>query len=168
MVAVVVYASFLYVLQHATSFRADPLITAFLMAAIFALTRKTATFVSFLLCRVDLAGWADLDKVGLLHSEYRGLAAFGKYPEVQQKWLLFEQDSAAVACRRADRLSGALVFASAGAFRIRGECHHFHRQCDRDAIRRKGTFRYALVFGCGFSFQSAELDYDFLRLVFFA
>lgn len=55
MIATVVYASFLYVLQHGTSFRADPLITALLMGAIFGLTRETVGLTAAVASVVSVA-----------------------------------------------------------------------------------------------------------------
>ncbi|TCD16168.1 ArnT family glycosyltransferase [Oricola cellulosilytica] len=53
--SVLAYASFIYTVQHAASFRADPLVTALLMAVLFTLTRMTISLPGLLLSGVTTA-----------------------------------------------------------------------------------------------------------------
>ena len=55
LIAALVYATMFYVLQHATSFRADPLITALLMGAIFGLTRNNASYRNLIASAMSVA-----------------------------------------------------------------------------------------------------------------
>ena len=54
-IATLVYSTMFYVLQHATSFRADPLITALLMGAIFGLTRSNASSGNLIVSAMSVA-----------------------------------------------------------------------------------------------------------------